>query len=268
MLVNFERMVEPIVELKGVSKSFGTKLILDNIDLKIYPEDALGVVGPFGSGKSTILRLIAGLLSPDTGEVYIQGQKRQWIIEKGGDSMGVAMVFQHSVLFDSLTINENVGFALYRHSKLSPLQIREQVDKALEIVGLSGIGELYPAELSKGACQLVSLARSLIVDPENTLKPPKIILYDDPTAGVDPVASTKIENLICDLTDFQNFCNTYVIVTHRDSTIRRITKRIVFLYQGKIHWDGATGEAYTSDDPLLKQFFSGSIEGPIQQFSF
>ncbi len=257
-------MLEPIVELKGISKSFGTKVILDNVDLKIYPGDALGVIGPSGTGKSTILRLIAGLLSPDAGEVYIQGKKRQWIIDKGGDLMGVGMVFQQSALFDSLSVDENVGFLLYRYSKLPPPQIKEQVDKALEIVGLPGIGNLYPAELSGGMLKRVSLARSIISDPENAAEAPQILLYDEPTAGLDPVASTKIEDLICNLLNFQSACSTYAIVTHQDSTIRRTTKRIVFLYQGKIHWDGSTTEAYTSDHPLLKQFFSGSVEGPIQ----
>jgi phospholipid/cholesterol/gamma-HCH transport system ATP-binding protein len=257
-------MIEPIVELKGISKSFGKKVIFDNVDLKIYPGDALGVIGPSGTGKSTILRLIAGLMSPDTGEVYIQGQKRQWTVEEGGESMGVGMVFQQSALFDSLTVNENVGFALYRYSKLPPPQIREQVDRTLEIVGLPGIGDLYPAELSGGMRKRVSLARSIITDPQNISAAPHIILYDEPTAGLDPVASTKIENLICDLLNLQNICSTYAIVSHQDSTIRRTTKRIVFLYRGKIQWDGSTSEAYTSDHPLLKQFFSGSVEGPIQ----
>jgi phospholipid/cholesterol/gamma-HCH transport system ATP-binding protein len=257
-------MIEPIVELKGISKSFGKKIIFNNLDLKIYPGDALGVIGPSGTGKSTILRLIAGLMSPDAGEVYIQGKKRQWTVEEGGESMGVGMVFQQSALFDSLTVNENVGFALYRYSKLPPSQIREQVDRTLEIVGLPGIGDLYPAELSGGMRKRVSLARSIITDPQNTSEAPHIILYDEPTAGLDPVASTKIENLICDLLNHQNICSTYVIVTHQDSTIRRTTKRIVFLYRGKIQWDGSTSEAYTSDHPLLKQFFSGSVEGSIQ----
>lgn len=257
-------MSEPIVEFKGVSKSFGSKVILDNVDLKIYPGDALGVVGPSGTGKSTILRLISGLLNPDAGEVYIQGQKRQWTMDQGGESMGVGMVFQQSALFDSLTVDENIGFALYRYSKLPPPQIRAQVDRTLELVGLPGIGDLYPAELSGGMLKRVSLARSIITDPENTGEAPNIILYDEPTAGLDPVASTRIENLICDLLDVHHVCSTYAIVTHQHSTIHRTTKRIVFLYQGKIQWDGSTTEAYTSNQALLKQFFSGSVEGPIQ----
>ena len=256
-------MVEPLVELKGVSKSFGSKKILDNVDLNIYPGDALGVIGPSGTGKSTILRIIAGLLKPDAGDVYINGQKRQGTIEEGEASLGVGMVFQQSALFDSLTVDENIGFALYRYSKLPPKKIRELIDRKLEIVGLPGTGDLYPAELSGGMRKKVSLARAIITDPNNPDNAPTMILYDEPTAGLDPIASTRIENLIHDLLFKQGVCRAYAIVTHQASTIRLTTERIIFIYQGKIQWDGTREEAYASTHPLLQQFFSGSIEGPI-----
>ena len=256
-------MTEPIVELKEVSKSFGSKTILDQVNLKIYPGDALGVIGPSGCGKSTVLRIIAGLLKPDAGEVYIEGQKRQGTIEEGEASLGVGMVFQQSALFDSLTVEENIGFALYRYSQLSPKQIRKLVDQKLEIVGLPGTGNLYPAELSGGMRKRVSLARAIITDPNNPDNTPTMILYDEPTAGLDPVASTRIENLIHDLLFKQGVCRAYAIVSHQDSTIRLTTERIIFIYEGKIQWDGTREEAYNSSHPLLKQFFSGSIEGPI-----
>ncbi len=256
-------MVEPIVELRGVSKSFGSKKVLDNVDLKIYPGDALGIIGPSGCGKSTILRVIAGLLKPDRGEVYIQGQKRQGTIEEGAPSLGVGMVFQQSALFDSLTVDENIGFALYRYSKLPPKKIRELVDRKLEIVGLPGTGDLYPAELSGGMRKKVSLARAILTDPNNPKNDLCMILYDEPTAGLDPIASTRIENLIHDLLFEQGVCRAYAIVTHQASTIRLTTERIIFSYQGRIQWDGTRDEAYNSTHPLLKQFFSGSVEGPI-----
>ena len=256
-------MVEPIVELKGVSKSFGAKKVLDNVDLKIYPGDALGVIGPSGCGKSTILRVIAGLLKPDRGEVYIRGQKRQGTIEEGASSLGVGMVFQQSALFDSLTVNENIGFELYRYSKLPRAKIRELVDRKLEIVGLPGTGDLYPAELSGGMRKKASLARAIITDPANSANDLNIILYDEPTAGLDPIASTRIENLIRNLLVEQGLCRAYAIVTHQASTISLTTERIIFTYQGKIQWDGTKEAAYTSTHPLLQQFFSGSVEGPI-----
>lgn len=257
-------MVEPLVELKGVSKSFGSKVILDGVDLLIYPGEAVGIIGPSGTGKSTILRIIAGLLDPDAGEVYIHGQQRHGTVEEGEDPMGVGMVFQQSALFDSLTVDENVGFALYRHSQLPRPKIRELVEHNLELVGLPGIGDRYPAELSGGMRKRVSFARAIIIDPQQSSDSHNILLYDEPTAGLDPVASTRVEDLIRNLSTLEGACSAYAIVTHQDSTIRRTADRILFLYQGKIHWDGSVKEAYTSDHPMLRQFFSGSVEGPIE----
>ncbi|NET38015.1 MAG: ATP-binding cassette domain-containing protein, partial [Cyanothece sp. SIO1E1] len=212
-------MADPIVELKGVCKSFGTKVILDNVDLKIYPGDAVGIIGPSGTGKSTILRIIAGLLAPDAGEVYIQGRRRRGIIEDGEDPLGVGMVFQQSALFDSLTVEENVGFALYRYSKQSPEVIRKLVNQKLELVGVPGVGDRYPAELSGGMRKRVSLARAIITDPDHMDETSNILLYDEPTAGLDPIASTRIENVIRDLGQMTGTCQAYAIVTHQDSTI-------------------------------------------------
>ncbi len=259
-------MVEPIVELRGVSKAFGSKVILNEVDLNIYPGDALGVIGPSGTGKSTILRAIAGLMELDAGEVYVNGQKRIGTIEQGEDPLNVGLVFQQSALFDSLTVEENVGFALYRSSKLPPEQIRELVEEKLTLVGLGGIGDRYPAELSGGMRKRVSLARAILAEPQesNSEGESNILLYDEPTAGLDPVASTRIENVISNLLKIDQACRAYLIVTHQDSTIRNTTDRIIFLYDGKIHWDGTTEDAYVSDHPLLKQFFTASIEGPIQ----
>ncbi|WP_013321184.1 ABC transporter ATP-binding protein [Gloeothece verrucosa] len=257
-------MPEPLIELKGVCKSFGQKVILDHVDLQIYSGEAVGVIGPSGTGKSTILRVIAGLLQPDAGEVYIHGQRREGTLEEGGTSMGVGMVFQQSALFDSLTVDENVGFSLYRHSKLPAEEIKALVNQKLELVGLPGTGDRYPAELSGGMRKRISLARAILTDPQQPNNQGNILLYDEPTAGLDPVASTRIENLIRDLLKVQQACSAYLIVTHQDSTIKRTAERIVFIYQGKIQWDGPMPQAYQSNLPLLKQFFTGSIEGPIQ----
>lgn len=258
---------EPLIEFKGVCKAFGAKVILDQVDLRFYAGDAIGVIGPSGTGKSTILRIIAGLLAPDAGEVYIQGRRRQGTLEEGEDPMGVGMVFQQSALFDSLTVDENVGFALYRHSKHSPQAIRELVNQTLERVGLPGIGDRYPAELSGGMRKRVSLARAILTDPADNPNDvddqANILLYDEPTAGLDPIASTRIENMIRNLLNLPGACSAYLVVTHQDSTIRRTADKIVFLYGGKVHWQGPTTEAYKSDNPLLRQFFSGDVEGPI-----
>lgn len=257
-------MAEALIELKGISKSFGKNLILDDVDLNIYPGEALGIIGPSGTGKSTILRIISGLLAPDAGEIYIQGQRRQGLVEDGEDQIGIGMVFQQAALFDSLTVEENVGFLLFQHSKLPHQQIRELVNQKLEMVGLPGIGARYPSQLSGGMRKRVSFARAIMTNPDNPRDNPEVLLYDEPTAGLDPVASTVIEDLIRELQGTDGGCNTYAIVTHQDSTIRRTADRIIFLYRGKIQWEGNVGEIDTTDNPLVRQFFSASVEGPIQ----
>ncbi|MGL5134276.1 MAG: ABC transporter ATP-binding protein [Planktothrix sp.] len=256
--------LEPLIELKGVSKSFGSQLILDQVDLTIYRGEALGIIGPSGTGKSTILRIIAGLLPPDQGEVYILGKKRQGWVDDITDPIGIAMVFQQAALFDSLTVTENIGFLLYQHTKLPSQKIKELVNEKLEMVGLPNIGDRYPAELSGGMRKRVSFARAIMPNPENPRETPEVILYDEPTAGLDPIASTVIEDLIRDLQHSGKGCSTYSIVTHQDSTIRRTADRIIFLYQGLVQWQGSIQEAFTTDSAIVKQFFSGSIDGPIQ----
>ncbi|WP_414587580.1 ABC transporter ATP-binding protein [Scytonema sp. PCC 10023] len=256
-------MTEPLIELKGVSISFGTNKVLDNVDLTIYRGEALGIIGPSGTGKSTILRVIAGLIAPDSGEIYVQGVRREGLIEDATNLVGIGMVFQQAALFDSLTVEENVGFSLYQHSKLRRSRIRELVNEKLEMVGLSGIGDRYPAELSGGMRKRVSFARAIVSNPDNPKDRPEVLLYDEPTAGLDPIASTVIEDLIRQLQCTQGVCSTYAIVTHQHSTIRRTADQVVFLYQGKVQWQGTVSEIDTTDHPLIRQFISGSVSGPI-----
>lgn len=257
-------MSEALIELKGISKSFGDNKILDNVDLTIYRGDALGIIGPSGTGKSTVLRIIAGLIPPDSGEIYVQGVRRKGLIEDSDDPISIGMVFQQAALFDSLTVDENVGFLLYQHSKLPLLRIRELVKEKLEMVGLSGISHLYPSELSGGMRKRVSFARAIMSNPESLSDGPEILLYDEPTAGLDPIASTVIEDLIRQLQSTQGVCGTYVIVTHQHSTIQRTADKLVFLYQGKIQWQGKVSDIDSTNNSLIKQFISGSVTGPIQ----
>ena len=256
-------MTEPLIELKGVSISFDSNKVLDNVDLTIYRGEALGIIGPSGTGKSTILRVIAGLIAPDSGEIYVQGVRREGLIEDATDLVGIGMVFQQAALFDSLTVEENVGFSLYQYSKLRRSRIRELVNEKLEMVGLSGIGDRYPAELSGGMRKRVSFARAIMSNPDNPRDTPEVLLYDEPTAGLDPIASTVIEDLIRQLQCTQGVCSTYAIVTHQHSTIRRTADQVVFLYQGKVQWQGSVNEIDTTDHPLIRQFISGSVFGPI-----
>ncbi|WP_013320307.1 ABC transporter ATP-binding protein [Gloeothece verrucosa] len=256
--------VEPLIELKGICKNFGEKMILNDIELNIYPGEALVIIGPSGAGKSTLLRIIAGLLAPDTGEIYIKGQNRQGLIEDKQDPIGISMVFQQSALFDSLTVAENVGFCLYQHSKLPERKIRQLVEEKLEMVGLPGISHQYPAELSGGMRKRVSFARAIMSNPDDSRYNPEVILYDEPTAGLDPIASTVIEDLVRRLQQAAQVCGTYVMVSHQESTIRRTADRVVFLYEGQIQWEGKVQDIDITDNLLVRQFFSASIDGPIR----
>lgn len=256
-------MTEPLIELKGVSKSFGSNVVLDKVDFTLYQGEALAIIGPSGTGKSTILRIIAGLLAVDAGEIYVQGKRRIGLVEDAPDPISIGMVFQQTALFDSLTVEENVGFLLYQYSQLSRARIRSLVEQKLEMVGLMGVGDRFPGELSGGMRKRVSFARAIMSNPENPKDTPSVLLYDEPTAGLDPIASTVIEDLIRDLHCATEVCNTYAIVTHQNSTIRRTADRIIFLYQGKVQWQGTVGEIDTTDNPLIRQFFSGSVAGPI-----
>jgi len=254
----------PIVELRGITKQFGDNIVLDNLDLCLYEGDALGAIGPSGTGKSTILRIMAGLLEPDSGEVYIQGQKRTGTIDDSNDPIGIGMVFQHAALFDSLTVGENVGFMLYQHSKLSHDRIRRIVDDSLARVGLPDTADLLPAQLSGGMKKRVSFARAIVINPDKPEENPEVLLYDEPTAGLDPIASTVVEDLIRQLNNDSGVCNTYVMVTHQESTIRRTTDRVVFLHRGSVQWDGHVSELDTTSHPMVQQFRTASTEGPIQ----
>jgi phospholipid/cholesterol/gamma-HCH transport system ATP-binding protein len=257
---------QALLELQQISKWFGANQVLDQIDLTVYPGEAVAVIGPSGTGKSTILRIIAGLLAADGGQIYVAGKKRQGLIEDAPDPLGIGMVFQQPALFDSLTVEENVGFLLYQHSHLPARQIQELVEEVLDMVGLPGIGSRYPAELSGGMRKRVSFARAIIANPENPQDRPALLLYDEPTAGLDPIASTVIEDLIRNI-QRSGGCQAYLIVTHQDSTIRRTADRIIFLHRGKIQWNGPVSEIDRTDNPYVRQFFSGDVEGPIQMLT-
>lgn len=260
---------EPLIELKGVSKSFGDRIVLNKIDLKVYPGDALVIIGPSGTGKSTILRLIAGLIEPDEGAIYVKGKKRKGLIEDYNDPFHISMVFQQAALFDSLSVRENVGFSLYQHSNLSAQRIKEIVDKGLEKVGLPPeVGDLFPAQLSGGMRKRVSFARAVVFNPDKPEERPEVILYDEPTAGLDPIASTVVEDLVRLLQSSFSVSTAYVMVTHQDSTIRRTGDRIAFLYDGKVQWQGRVEDIDQTDNELVRQFFNASIQGPIKVISY
>lgn len=262
MMIITER--KPLIELKNIHKTFGEMTVLKGIDLTVYEGEALVIIGPSGTGKSTILRIMAGLMAPDEGEIYIRGEKRTKLAEYGQELMRISLVFQHSALFDSLTVKENVGFMLYEYSKLSNAEITNLVEKKLAMVGLQDISDRYPSQLSGGMRKRVSFARAIMTNPENHHDNPEVILYDEPTAGLDPISSTIIEDLVRSLQKSSGGCDTYVMVSHQDSTIRRTADRIILMYGGKIQWQGGVEEIDQTDNPLMRQFFSASVTGPIQ----
>lgn len=257
-----------LIEFVDVYKSFGDKPILQGASFKIRRGEAVGIIGASGTGKSTTLRLAAGLLAPDRGEVRIMGMPRRGLLSDNqeGELLRVGMVFQNAALFDSLTVGENVGFLLYEHTDLPEGQIKEMVAASLGKVGLKGVENLYPSELSGGMRKRVALARAVVSDLRGEKE--QVIMYDEPTAGLDPVASTVIEDLIRSLQKSDDDMSTggissYIVVTHQHSTIRRAVDRIVFLHHGKVVWEGTVDEFDTTDEPIVRQFAEGSLEGPI-----
>lgn len=233
---------KPIVEVKNITKGFGKKKVLDDISFNVYNNEILLVIGFSGTGKSTLLRLICGLEEPDSGEVVLK-------------TSHLGMVFQGAALFDSMSVFDNVAFPLINDKKrLSPDVIRQKVLEKLRMVGLSGIENLRPDELSGGMKKRVSFARAIINDPE-------IILYDEPTSGLDPVVSSIIIDYILKL---QNELNTSsVLVTHNLNVIEKIQSRILLLYDTKIVWEGTSSDLFTTKDPYAKQFQEGTPQGPM-----
>ncbi|GKB38999.1 protein trigalactosyldiacylglycerol 3, chloroplastic [Tanacetum coccineum] len=261
-----------LIECKDVYKSFGEKHILRGVNFKIKHGEAVGIIGPSGTGKSTILKIISGLLAPDKGEVYIRGRRRHGLISDDDMSgLRIGLVFQSAALFDSLTVRENVGFLLYEHSRMPDDQIHQLVAETLAAVGLKEVEDRMPSELSGGMKKRVALARSIIYDTTNNAIEPEVLLYDEPTAGLDPIASTVVEDLIrsvhCkgqDAVGKPGKIASYVVVTHQHSTIKRAVDRLVFLHEGKVVWEGMTDEFTSSANPIVEQFASGNLDGPIQ----
>ena len=234
------------IQVKNLVKTFDKKTILDNISFQVDDGKILSIIGFSGSGKSTVLKLISGLIEKDSGE----------IITTGGD---IAMVFQYSALFDSLNVFDNISFALQERKDLRGKYTRKELDKIvaekLELVGLSGIEDKYPSELSGGMQKRVSFARAIVTEP-------KIILYDEPTAGLDPISSTLIEDYIVRLKNETNAAS--IVVTHQMSTIKRTADSVLMLYNGHAVFEGSSEELLREETPYTKQFVNAAIEGPMK----
>ena len=253
---------QPVVEMRNLTMQWGERRVLDAVNLQMQPGERLAVVGPSGAGKSTVLRLLAGLQLPTGGELRLFDEPQTYLRLDQINPPDVRLVFQNPALLASLTVAENVGFLLREKARMSGAEIRERVDACLEAVGLFDVAHQYPGELSGGMQKRVSFARALIDDPQRADQSMPLLLYDEPTAGLDPVASTRIEDLIVKTTTVAKGCS--VVVSHVRSTIERSAERVVLVYDGHFQWQGSVEEFRTTDNPFVEQFRTGSLRGPMQ----
>ena len=252
-----------VVEMRHLTMQWGLRPVLDAVNLSMRAGERLAIIGPSGAGKSTVLRLLAGLQLPTSGELLLFGQLQGYLRLDQHQPADVRFVFQNPALLASLTVEENVGFLLQRNTRLPRAEIRLRVLACLEAVGLHDISQKYPGQLSGGMQKRVSFARALINhSKEKDEEGMPLLLYDEPTAGLDPVACTRIENLIMTTTDLARGCS--VVVSHVRSTIERTAKRVVMLYDGCFQWQGSVEEFKYTNNPYVKQFRTGSLCGPMQ----
>lgn len=239
-----------MIEIENVRLRYGEKEILKGVNLNVKKGETLVILGASGSGKSTLLKLIIGLLKPSEGIVRVDGKNISLMTEEelNKERRHMAMVFQYSALFDSMSVGDNVAFGLRMHTNMSEEEIKKVVDEKLHLVGLDGISDLMPANLSGGMKKRVSLARAITLNQD-------IILYDEPTAGLDPIRSTDISLLIKKM---QNELHaTSIVVTHDLKSANMVANRMAFLYEGSFLLIGTPGELYDSSDKRIQQFMNG-----------
>ena len=246
-----------MIELIDVHKSFGKHRVLTGLNLSIEDGKTTVIIGRSGGGKSVLLKHIIGLIKPDQGQVLVDGVDMARLNDRELNEIRkkFGMLFQEAALFDSMTVGENVAFPLWEHARLKEKEIREIVSDRLRAVGLSGVEEKMPSELSGGMRKRVGLARAIALRPQ-------IVLFDEPTTGLDPVMTEAINHLIMETQE--NFHLTCVVISHDLQSIFRIGHKIAMLYEGVIIAQGTPEDIRASRDPVIKQFLAGSIEGPIQ----
>lgn len=242
-----------MIQIRGLQKSFDGKRVLDGVDLEVSTGETMVIIGTSGCGKSVLLRHIIGLMQPDGGSLKVDGVEMSGIRKARLYELRrrFGMLFQGSALFDSLTVEDNVGLGLKQHSNLSNDEIRQRVEAKLAMVGMSGTGRLMPAELSGGMRKRVGLARALAMDPE-------YILYDEPTTGLDPVTADRINDLMAGLQ--QKLRITSVVVTHDMVSAGRVADRIAMLHQGRIIFCGTPAQIQKSPDERIQRFIRGEAD--------
>ncbi len=242
-----------MIEVREVHKSFGSQRVLNGVTLRIQPGESVVIIGRSGGGKSILLKHLIGLLQPDAGDVLVDGKSILAMSERQllGVRRKFGMLFQSAALFDSMSVGENVAFPLRRAGNLTKREIAERVGEALEMVDLRGTEEKKPAELSGGMRKRVGLARAIVYRPE-------IILYDEPTTGLDPIVSDSIDRLIVRTRDLMKV--TSVAVTHDMRSAGRIGQRILMLHEGHVYAAGTPEEIFNSNDPVVRQFVTGTAD--------
>ncbi|PKN60896.1 MAG: ABC transporter ATP-binding protein [Deltaproteobacteria bacterium HGW-Deltaproteobacteria-11] len=246
-----------MIKLIDIHKSFGKQKVLDGLNMAIEAGKTTVIIGRSGGGKSVLLKHIIGLIKPDSGHVLIDETDIIGLPEKDLNEVRkkFGMLFQEAALFDSMTVGENVAFPLREQTKLKEEEIRQIVADRLRAVGLSGVEEKMPSQLSGGMRKRVGLARAIALHP-------RIVLFDEPTTGLDPVMTEAINQLIMDTQ--KNFNLTCVVISHDIQSIFRIGHKIAMLYEGRIIEYGTPEEIRASDNPVMRQFLSGSVDGPIK----
>ncbi len=248
-------MTDPIIRFRGIHKSFGDKHVLRGIDVDLERGDTSVILGPSGTGKSVLFRLMVGLMEPDEGSILIDGVEMVGASEakKFHVRKRIGMMFQDGALFDSMSVGDNIAFPLRRHTKLRDAEIAEQVALRLGQVGLPGIEALMPASLSGGMRKRVSLARAIVMEPE-------IILFDEPNSGLDPVTSDDIDSLIERMKDELGI--TFVIISHDIVGAFRVADWIGMLYNGGLIASGTPEEVKRSPEPIVRRFLSRNLDLP------
>jgi phospholipid/cholesterol/gamma-HCH transport system ATP-binding protein len=248
----------PKVELRGVKKRFGDKVVLDGLDLTLQPGHSLVVIGGSGTGKSVMIKCVLGILTPDEGQIFVDGQEITQLRGRARDQVlkKFAMLFQGAALFDSLPVWENVAFGLIQGHGVPRSKARDIAIEKLAKVGLgTDVAMLSPAELSGGMQKRVGLARAIAADPE-------IIFFDEPTTGLDPIMADVINDLI--ISTVKDLGVTTLSITHDMVSARKISDHIAMLYKGKIVWGGPTPEIDHTENAFVDQFIHGRAEGPIK----
>ena len=246
-----------MIEFKNISKRFGDNVVLRDVSLSVPTGRILFIIGTSGAGKSVLVKHLIGLVRPDSGRIFLDGQEIGHLSER--DLFPIrkrcAMVFQHSTLFDSMTLVENVALPLRKHKRMRQEAALVEAMKRLEQVDMARMAERYPSDIGDGLRKRVAIARALTLEPE-------YVIFDEPTTGLDPLAAANVDRLIRELSD--RFGVTSIVVSHDLRSIFTVADRIAMLYKGQVLLDGTPDEFRRTTDPVVRQFITGSADGPME----